>query len=196
MKAILTFQGFTESIRTRTGTEDLYFNVIRKFANPDVTTYHPYPWTANVKDLAAQVARQNIRHVALVSYSHGQSAALAFVKEAHRYGVDTDLWLACDPVYRPAWLPRQTWAQVGAFRALIPKSAQIRVRTPIKRIAGVRQDQTIPKGHDIAAEHPGTTLQPLKWLPYPHTLIDEAPAWHNLVGDELSAWLGLTDQNR
>lgn len=196
MKAILTFQGFTESIRTRTGTEDLYFNVIRKFASPEVTTYHPYPWTTNVKALAAQVARQNIRHVALVSFSHGQAAALDFAEEAYRYGVDTDLWLACDPVYRPKWLPRQSWAQIAAVRAMIPGSASIRVRTPIKRITGVRQNISLPKGHDVVPACEGVDVRPFQWLTYTHTLIDEAPAWHNLVREELESWVNRSSKKR
>ncbi len=192
MKAILTFQGFTESMRTRTGTEDLYFNVIRQFAGPDVTTYHPYPWTANVKELAAQVARQNIRHVALVSYSHGQAAALDFAAAAHKLGVQTDLWLACDPVYRPAWLPRQSWAQVAAFRALIPQSSKIRVKTKIRRIAGVRQEINIPQGHEVVPTHPFVAVAPFKVLPYVHAAIDEAPEWFDLVNTELKSWVERT----
>ena len=47
MKAILTFQGFTESEHARSGTEDLFFEVIRKFACDDVTTYHPRTWSFN-----------------------------------------------------------------------------------------------------------------------------------------------------
>lgn len=188
MRAVLTFQGFTESIRTRTGTEDLYFNVIRKLSGEHVTTFQPVQWTVNAKQLAGQVARQNIRRVALVSYSHGQAAALDFAAEAYKLGVETDLWLACDPVYRPAWLPRLNLTQPLAFRALIPQSAKIAVRTPIKRIAGVRQKLNIPRGHDIVAKHPGIHVEPFKVLEYTHVTIDQAPEWFTLVDTKLKRW--------
>jgi hypothetical protein len=187
MKAIITFQGFTESDENRTGTEDLYFSVIRRFAREDITTYQPQPWTANVKTLAAQVARQGIRNAAIVSYSHGQSAAVDFAQAAYRLGITIDLWLACDPVYRPAWLPRWNWTQPLAFRALT-KSARIAIPFNIRKVTGVRQDISWPFGHDLKPASPLTTVEDLVKLPYSHTAIDQAPEWFQLVRTELQKW--------
>jgi hypothetical protein len=188
MNAVLTFQGFTESSRQRTGTEDLYFSVIRQFASRSTTTYQPQPWTADVKTLAAQIARQGIRNVAIVSYSHGQSTAVDFSKAAYSLGITVDLWLACDPVYRPAWLPRWNWMQPLAFRALT-KTARIKVPHNIRRVTGVRQDISWPAGHDLTPTSPATYVEDLIKLPYSHTTIDHAPEWFSLVKTELASWI-------
>jgi len=185
--AIITFQGFTESDDSRTGTEDLYFTVIRRFAREEITTYQPKAWTADIKILAAQVARQGIRNVALVSYSHGQAAAVDFAKAAYELGITIDLWLACDPVYRPSWLPRWNWTQPFAFRALT-KSVRIKVPHNIRRVTGVRQDISWPAGHDLKPQSPQTSVEDLLKLPYCHTTIDQAPEWFALVRSELQAW--------
>jgi len=187
MKAILTFQGFTESDDERTGTEDLYFNVIRRFAREDITTYQPRAWTSNVKTLAAQIARQGIRNVALISYSHGQSAAVDFAHEAYKRGIAVDLWCVCDGVYRPAWLPRWNWLQPLSFRALA-KSATIRVPYNIRRVTGVRQNISWPFGHDLEPVSFLTTIEPLARLPYTHPSIDQSPEWFQLVRHELQKW--------
>jgi len=187
MKAIITFQGFTESDDNRTGTEDLYFNVIRRFAREDVTTYHPRAWTSNVKNLASQVARQGIRNVAVISYSHGQAAATDFARAAYKLGITIDLWLACDPVYRPSWLPRWNWTQPLAFRALT-KSARIAIPFNIRKVTGVRQDISWPFGHDLKPASPLTTVEDLVKLPYSHTAIDQATEWFQLVKTELQKW--------
>lgn len=187
MDVILTFQGFTESIRSRTGTEDLYFSVIRKFANQEVTTYQPQTWTANVKELAAQLARQRAGRVALVSYSHGQDAACDFAREAYSLGLKVDLWLACDPVFRPSWIARLNIFQPFAIRALT-KGAKIKVPENIRRVAGVRQKVSWPWGHDLIATSPNTKIDRFEFLPYTHTSIDSAEPWFQLVESELEAW--------
>lgn len=189
MKAVLTFQGFRESEERRSGTEDLFFQVIRKFSCEDVTTYHPRDWTCDVKALAKQLARQGIRHVALVSYSHGQAAATAFARLAYPMGLDVHLWLACDPVYRPTWLPRWNVMQPLAFRALMTEG-RIQVPQAVRRVAWCRQRMNLPCGHDLVAENAATTMvqDPLKLL-YTHTAIDHAPEWYGLVKRELAGWL-------
>lgn len=186
MRAIITFQGFTESAASRTGTEDLYFTVIRTFADANVTTIHPQEWTANVNTIAKQLSRQRIHDVAIVSYSHGQAAACNFAKVAYELGITVSLWLACDPVYRPAWLPRWNWIQPLAFRAM-GKSAKIKVPHNIRRVAGVRQKVNRPAGHDLIATG-DTHIEIFPFLTYTHTKIDQSPEWFALVADELTHW--------
>jgi hypothetical protein len=189
MKAIVTFQGFTESETRRTGTEDLYFEVIRKFAGPYITTYQPRTWTTNVHALSAQIARQGIRHVAMVSYSHGQSAAVDFAESCYDLGIRIDLWLACDPVFRPAWLPRSLWFQPLAFRAMGPhKSATIHVPENVRRVCGVRQELSRPQGHQMKAKGGNTRINEFPVLPYSHTAIDSCSEWSHMVEEELRMW--------
>jgi hypothetical protein len=188
MRAILTFQGFRESNAARTGTEDAFYSIIRLFASSGITTYHPKNWTADVKELAHELARQGIRNVALVSYSHGQAAAVAVAKFAYTLGISTDLWLACDPVYRPTFLPRWNWLQPLAFRAMLP-NGKITVPRCIRRVAWVRQKIDLPRGHDLIPEDPTSThvAEPLI-IPLRHTLIDHAPRWVELIRQELTTW--------
>ena len=186
MNAIITFQGFTEGDDYRTGTEDLYFSIIRKFAGENVTTYHPEPWTADVKTIALQLARQHIRNVAMISYSHGQASACDFAKACYALGITVDLWLACDPVYRPAWLPRFNFLQPLAFRAL-SKSPKIKVPQNVRRVAGVRQKFNWPSGHDLIATG-DTHIEVFPFVPMAHTEIDASREWYDLVRYELSIW--------
>jgi hypothetical protein len=186
MRAIITFQGFTESSSRRTGTEDLYFSVIRRFASEEITTYQPQPWTTNVEIIARQLSRQGIRNAAVISYSHGQAAACDFAKIAYNLGISVDLWLACDPVYRPSWLPRLNLLQPFALRALLPH-ATIKVPANIRRVAGVCQNISTPAGHELKAKGE-TIIAPLKTIPFIHTQIDSAGAWWDMVEDELRGW--------
>jgi len=187
MRAIVTFQGFTESSAKRTGTEDLYWDVIRSFSSAEITTDWPRRWTADVKELAALLARQRVESVAMVSYSHGQSAACQFAEHCYDLGIDVDLWLACDPVYRPAWLPRWNWMQPLAFRALL-KKGKIAIPHNIRRVAGVRQETDLPRGHTLVPATPLTTVEPFTVLPFGHTTIDNAGEWFSLVHKELKQW--------
>jgi len=188
MNAIVAFQGFTESDNSRTGTEDLFFRVIRCFASPTVTTYHPRTWTSNVKRIAAQLSRQGIRNVAMVSYSHGQAAATDFANACYTHGISVDLWLACDPVYRPTWLPRLNWLQPAAIRALC-QSAIIKVPHNVVRVVSVRQELSIPKGHLLRSTSSNTRIEQSKVLRYTHTTIDQSPEWFTLVARELGHWV-------
>jgi hypothetical protein len=190
MKAIVCFQGFTESEDHRTGTEDLYFNVIRKFADEFVTTYQPRTWTCDVQALAYQINRQGIRHVAVVSYSHGQAATRDFARECYDLGIRIDLWLACDPVYRPSWLPRWDFLQPFSFRAMgVHDSATIIVPSNIRRVCGVRQEVNRPQVHKLEAKGGNTRINRFTVLPYGHCEIDEAPEWFHMVESELRHWI-------
>lgn len=187
MRAILTFQGFTESNAKRTGTEDLYWRVIRGFSGGDITSAWPVPWTEDVGKMAKLIARQGVRSVALASYSHGQAAACDFAEECYKLGIDVDLWLACDPVYRPAWLPRLNSLQPLAFRAMTD-NRKIKVPRNIKRVASVYQRVNRPHGHELVATSPDTTIMPPLKIDLGHTDIDHAGAWYALVERELTIW--------
>lgn len=189
MNAILTFQGFTEDHDRRTSTEDLYFTVIRTFLGPFTVGCLPQPWTADVRAIVRQLARQGIKRLALISYSHGQAAAVDAAKEAYKVGIAVELWCACDPVLRADWLPRRNAFQVFSFRSLFQKGT-IKAPPNIRRIIGVRQRVNRPNGHDIVPTGPRQVVQHFRELPYPHSEIDGSPEWFALVELELSKFLG------
>jgi hypothetical protein len=190
MKAIYTAQGYQQSVRFRTGTEDLYFaeDGIRSLATPHLHTRPPVNWNHNVAHDIAQLARQGYTRLALVSYSHGQAAAQAAAREAAKHNLAVDLWLACDPVYRPTWLPRWNIMQPLAFRALLRKG-KIQVPSNIAHVIYVRQTLNRPNGHDlIEAPNSLTIVEKPRILPYPHNLIDDCPEWHTLAMHHLRKW--------
>lgn len=185
MKAIITFQGYTESESGPTGTEDLYFEVIRKFAFENVTTYQPRQWNSEIEPLLQQLIRQRIHDVILVGYSWGAGyACQKFARMAPEWGVKIPLMLLCDPVYRPLWMPAWMGANPLCLGS-ITKSPKIRVAESVARVCSVRQECSLPRGHDLVAESPATKIETAKVLQYSHTSIDSAGAWHAMVRNEL-----------
>lgn len=61
MRAIITFQGFTESEGSPTGTESLYWRVIRDFDVDDVTALTPRRWNSDIDSIVGMLIRQQIR---------------------------------------------------------------------------------------------------------------------------------------
>jgi pimeloyl-ACP methyl ester carboxylesterase len=185
MKAVIIFQGFTESDERPTGMEDLYFSVIRQFAGPYVTTYQPRRWNSCTTALAHQLVRQRIHDVIVVAYSWGAGyAAMKFAKVGRQFGIRIPLALLCDPVYRPTWMP--AWLPANPLNIYsLDRRSKIKLPTTIRRIAGVRQQLTIPHGHEVVRTDPNQIVPQLKVLPYSHTGIDESPEWFALVKNEL-----------
>lgn len=185
MKAIVTFQGFTESDSGPTGTEDLYFNVVRHFASKDVTTYQPRTWRSDTERLLDQLIRQRIHDVVLIGYSWGAGyACMKFAQLAPAWGIKVELALLCDPVYRPLWVP--TWMGPNPLCAgALMSHKKIAVPESVARVCWVRQKISIPMGHDLIARSPATRIEAPRVLDYSHTSIDSAPAWHSMVRNEL-----------
>lgn len=189
-EAILSFTGFKQSSKRRSGFEDGYFAHVASIGKKSdrTLTFAPRTWKTSVDVLADQLRRQGIQRVAMLSYSHGQAAATAFARYAFEIGINVDLWIACDPVYRPTWLPRMTISQVLAFKAL-KKEGKIKVPENIRRTVYVRQTLNKPCGHTLVASHPN---QHVSCEGIIHTLrhdqIDESEIFWNLVKKELEAW--------
>lgn len=188
MKAIIMFGGFQESEESQSGFERGFFDTVRKFASDSVTVYHPRTWKTNVKNLLRQLYENGISEVAILSYSHGQSAAIDFAKNAPLFGVTVSLYLANDPIYRPTWAPRSTWAQIFAVRAVLGNPT-IKVPTSVKEVHSVIQNITRPSGHKFVAEDPNlTAIHPPTKIFFPHTRIDESPIWWDLVDKQLRSF--------
>ena len=180
--------GFKNSDRHRCGFEDGYFCHVAGFGGDGTLTFAPRTWKTNVKNLADQLRRQGVQRVAMLSYSHGQAAATAFARYAYEIGLAVDLWIACDPVYRPTWLPRWTISQALAFRAL-RKRGKIKVPSNIKRTVYIRQELDKPMGHKLVPTHPSQHVE-CKGILHTlgHTEIDESYEYWDLVKAELSVW--------
>lgn len=189
-ETIISFTGFKQTAKRRSGFEDGYFTHISPIGkrSPSTLTFAPRTWKSDVKALAEQLRRQGVRRVAMLSYSHGQAAATAFARYAYEIGLEVDLWIACDPVYRPTWLPRWTLAQALAFKALL-KKGRIKVPANIKRTVYIRQEKDKPRGHTLVATHPAQYVE-CKGILHSlgHTQIDEAPEYWQLVDAELEKW--------
>jgi pimeloyl-ACP methyl ester carboxylesterase len=185
MKAIVTFQGFTESEASASGTEGLFFDVVRKFSGEKVTTYHPRRWNSELEPLLDQLIRQRIHDVIVIGYSWGGGfTSQKFAEMAPDWGIKIPLMLLCDPVYRPLWVPSWLGANPLCIGSLSRK-ATIKVPESVKRVCWVRQKISIPAGHDLWHKSPATRIEPGRVLEYAHTSIDGAPEWFSLVRNEL-----------
>jgi len=191
-KAIIMFSGFQESEERQSGFEKGFFSTVRPFASSDVTVYHPRTWKTNVRNMLRQLYENGISEVAVICYSHGQAAACDFARMAPKYGVTIRLLLACDPVYRPSWLPRWTIAQFFAFRAILG-SPKIKVPPSVKEVHYVYQTIDSPNGDPMVAENPDETkiAAPVE-IRLPHTRIDESPIWWGIVKIQLQQFVNAT----
>lgn len=187
-EATISFTGFKQSSKARSGFEDGYFEHVAGFGTSSNLTFSPRTWKSNVKVLAEQLRRQGVRRVAMLSYSHGQAAATSFARYAYSIGLTVDLWIACDPVYRPTWLPRWTISQFLSFKALF-KKGKIKVPENIRRTVYIRQEKDKPRGHRLVATHPSQFVE-CKGILHSlgHRQIDKSDDFWELVVSELEAW--------
>jgi pimeloyl-ACP methyl ester carboxylesterase len=186
MIAIIPFQGHLQTGQRQSGMEDLHFQVLRRYASDTVTTFHPRRWNSDLGMLFDILRRQRIQTAVLVGYSWGAGyACMKFGQMARERGVGIPLALLCDPVYRPAWMPRWLPANPLNFRSVV-KETKIIVPRAIRHVAWVRQENSLPAGHRLEKEAQLTQCieHPLV-LGYSHTEIDEAPEWFELVRDRL-----------
>ena len=196
VKAIIMFTGFQESEGRQTGFERGFFSVVRRFSTAEITTYHPRTWKTNVANLLRQLYENGIQQVAIISYSHGQAAAMDFARMAPKYGVTIGLYLANDAIYRPSWLPRWTLAQALSFRSVLGQPV-IKVPPSVAEVYSVKQSITIPKGHAFVAEDPAsTTIHPPVEIKLPHTRIDESVVWWALVELQLERFCSIKTETK
>ena len=184
--AVIQYQGHLQSGASQSGTEDLHFQITRKFANEHVTVLHPRRWNSDTEQLLDMLIRQQIHRVILIGYSWGAGfACMRFAKMAPDWGIRIPLALLCDPVYRPTWMPR--WMPANPLNIYsLDRRTKIKVPSTIKRVAWVRQRLSIPCGHDLVTTSPHQTIEAPRELPYSHLTIDEAPEWFTMVRNELT----------
>ena len=187
LRAIVTFQGFTEDLSRNTGTERLFREVTRKLVGPDLTCLDPRQWDADTEAMASYLSRSKVTECAVIGYSYGGGfTAQKFAKACLKYNITIKLMLLCDPVYRPTWLPAWHILQPFAIRSLIPKSVAISIPRSVENVFWVRQTISLPKAHELNSEWPQTKIYSPQILSYGHTVIDEAPEWFNLVREKLT----------
>jgi hypothetical protein len=185
-KAIIPFMGFTEKEGELSGTEDAFRLVLRKFASPSVTVYHPRSWAADVRKIAAQLVRFGVKEIVIISYSHGSAAAVALAKECAKNKISVSKWLSCDAVARPR-LPRHNLFQIFTLPRVLAANAHIKVPANVMEVDGVRQRTQWPYGCDLKATG-YTRHKCLKYLMAGHTQIDSHPDWWALVEKHLTEW--------
>ena len=179
--------GFRQSEKQRSGFEDGYINHVVQFQKDDTLVYAPRTWTDDVIAFANMLRRQGVEHIAMLSYSHGQAAATKFAEYAHSIGMSIELWLVCDGVSRPSWLPRAVWAQPFAIRAVF-RDAKIKVPRNIKRTVYVKQQKDFPFGHELVPEGDNIVELYGTYTSVGHCEIDESDHWWGLVIKELRSW--------
>ena len=187
MRAIITFQGYTEDLSQNTGTERLFREVIRKLVGSELTCLDPRQWDANTEAMVAYLSRSGVTECAVVGYSYGGGyTSQKFAHACMKHGITIKLMLLCDPVYRPTWLPAWHILQPFAIRSLMPKAAHIDIPRSVEEVHWVRQTISLPQAHDLRFEWSQTVIHKPQVLPYGHTAIDESPEWFDLVRRHLT----------
>jgi len=188
-KAIVSFTGYLQSPAKQCDFEDWYFRLVSRFNDEDTLTFAPRTWDSPVKDLANQLFRQGVKRVAVLSYSHGQAATVAFAKYAEEIGLLVDLWVSCDGVARARFLPRKKWAQPFSIRSLF-KSVSIKVPAHITRTVYIRQEKNWPYGHELIASNGEQTVECAGvYHSVTHQEIDGLIDFWSLVKTELTEWV-------
>lgn len=177
---ILPITGFRQSVARPTGLERLW-SALRQFSAPDCVVSTPLPWNADMRGLAAFVARNTNgpARVLLVAYSWGAGVgAINFACEAWRIGVEIPLAVLCDPVYRSPLLP--TWMPINPLS--LTSAPRIEVPPSVAEVRWLRQQQDSPRGHDLVAELPAETkIRPPVWVNAKHGDIDESAEFHHIA---------------
>lgn len=188
MTAIVTFSGFTESEHSSSGTEELHRKIVSKLGDrDDVKVYDLRAWKADTKGLAAKMDRYGTTRAIIIGYSWGAGyASQKLAKRLARHGIPVPLMLLCDPVYRPTWLPTWGFANLLGFRALIRKSASIKIPANVHNVAAVRQTNNTPSGHPLKRGMLTNLILDRNLLGYTHQTIDAAPEWYDLVKEHLN----------
>jgi hypothetical protein len=190
--AILSYQGFTETRREKTGSEKLYVDVVRNYASPEIHTRFPEDWTADVKAIINQLYRNGLERLFITCYSHGQAAAMACAKYAISLGIKVDCILICDGVARTP-IPRKNIFQVFAWRSLL-KTGSIVIPPGVGSCLYVRQENNIPMGHKVVSKDGNTPVRCVNVIDCKHTEIDDSAEWFNLVDYQLAKWTKTLQQ--
>lgn len=191
LPAIFCITGFREGEEAFSGTEKLH-GIIRERFGDVAQVFDLRPWDHDWKALAAMVSRQGIREVIVIGYSWGGGfGAQVFARELEKHGIVVVLMGLCDAVFRPLWLWKKFPANVLSIRSILPGSAKIEIAKNVMRVFGVYQTETVPKGHTWKIP-PHTVKGRFRKLPYPHTTIDEAQEWHEMVVAELELYFETT----
>jgi pimeloyl-ACP methyl ester carboxylesterase len=185
--AIVSISGNLQTGEAQSGMEDLYFQVTRYYTGKHVTAFDPRRWNANLDQLLWRLVRQQIHQVVLIGYSWGAGyTSIKFAKRAEQFGIKIPLALLCDPVYRPTWMP--SWLPPNPLNIYsLDRRTKIKVPRTIKKAVYLRQQRSIPHGHELTPIEPASTeIHDKGFVPYSHLQIDEAPEWFSLVKTELT----------
>lgn len=181
MNWIVPLMGFTESVSRRTGMESLW-SELRLMASPSTTVLMPWEWRDDMRSLAEFIARNSIGRaprVMVVAYSWGAGYAFPrFARACGERGIEIDAACLCDPVYRSRWLP--WWIPLNPMSLM--RGAKIGIPGNVRRVAWVRQEISVPSGHELVAENPeATEILPARLVLSSHEHIDESQAFRVLA---------------
>jgi hypothetical protein len=188
MKWIVPLMGFTESVSRRTGMERLW-SELRVLASPKVTVLMPWEWHDDMRSLAAFINRNSpgsVPRIFVFAYSWGAGYAFPrLARECERLGLTIESACLCDPVYRSGWLP--WWLPINPLS--LTREPLIGIPSSVALVHWVRQQLTLPRGHDLFPEDPESTeIAPEIILQEAHSRIDSHPAWRAMVMAEAKAF--------
>jgi len=185
-RAILPASGFRESKYRARGFDRIYLEILRGYSSPDTIVYGIEEWDSDPDALLIEMQRFGVKRLMLVAYSWGCGVlAYRLMQKALEYGIHISVACLCDPVFRSRWLP--TWLPLNPWS--LTRFPTITIPPSVSRVCWVRQEKTIPAGHDLIAEDPRCTMitEPAV-LQYSHTAIDDSEEFAAIVDDEAKAF--------
>lgn len=188
--AIICVSGFLQDEGEIFGTYAIKKELKRMYS-PEIAVYDVKPWNYNMKEFARLLKNDGITHVIGIGYSWGGGYGLPnLCDQLVKHGIEIELVLLCDAVYRPKWLPAWGVANLFGFRAIVPNSASIKYPKEVKKLAGIRQVNDFPRGHPVKIGDGEPVKLPVVFgregYEMNHCSIDESREWDDLVFSEVA----------
>ena len=172
---IILISGFTEDLRSVTGTEKLW-SKLRGQSAPQTCVQHRL-WKDDWEGFASMIFRNSVEAPRIVVGAYSWGGGWGFTQLAANLG-SCGLKIAhavlADPVYRSP-------LHVMKWRSLInrgPLAPKIRIAENVEKVTWLRQKQNKPQGHELVWNATTTEVEGPAVLHMDHGYVDDAPAYH------------------
>lgn len=168
-RVVYVVPGFLQTAGSRSGLIDLWGDLHREHAAPDCRV-ELRPWATDWGSEAELVHRTSEPDARIVVVAFSWGAGFGFVqfaKALRRRGRRIKGAALIDPVYRH-------WYRLGNWRAFFPR-IPIRIPSNVDRVRWWRQQQSEPRGHNLAAASKLTAIEPPIWIQVDHVHADDHP---------------------
>lgn len=170
--------GFTQTLGSNGGQIALWKKA-RAHSGQDHYILTPMRWRDDPEDVARFLWQLAPARIYAYAYSWGAGVFFVQLAEAlHELGLDIDVAVLCDPVWRsrllPAWLPLNPFSLLGVGKIKVPPN--------VRAVHRLYQRENRPRGDELRIVDPDRTafLTDME-LRVPHAQMEDQPEYHDLV---------------